>query len=147
MRCSPAYCLRKKQGKQQCRFGYPKQLEEKTTVEEVDGELQLTTARNDPLINSFNPVQLSAWRANVDMQYCLSRHRVIQYLSKYAAKGEVRSQSPKDIYGSIVRGLSTDDKSLKAVQKLLIGERDYSAQETCHLLLQLPLYMCSRDFT
>ncbi len=27
-----------------------------------------------------------------------------------------------------------------------IGGRDYSAQETCHLLLQLPLYMASRDF-
>ena len=33
--------------------------------------------------------------------------------------------------------------SLKAVQKLLIntvGERDYSAQETCHLLPQLPMF-------
>ena len=27
----------------------------------------LLTARNDGLINSYNPVQLSAWRANVDM--------------------------------------------------------------------------------
>ena len=27
-----------------------------------------------------------------------------------------------------------------------VGERDYSAQETCHLLLQTPLYMASRDF-
>jgi len=35
------------------------------------------------------------------------------------------------------------------VQKLLISttvERDYSAQETCHLLLMLPMYMASRDF-
>ena len=34
------------------------------------------------------------------------------------------------------------------VQKLLIntvGERDYSAQETCHLLLQLPLIKSTRD--
>ena len=27
-----------------------------------------------------------------------------------------------------------------------MGERDYSAQETCHLLLQLPLVKASRDF-
>ena len=27
-----------------------------------------------------------------------------------------------------------------------MGERDFSAQETCHLLLQLPLTMCSIDF-
>ena len=35
------------------------------------------------------------------------------------------------------------------MQKLLISttaERDYSAQETCHLLLMLPMYMASRDF-
>ena len=35
------------------------------------------------------------------------------------------------------------------MQKLLInsvGERDYSAQETCHLLLQLPMFRASRDF-
>jgi len=34
-------------------------------------------------------------------------------------------------------------------QKLLInsiGERDFSAQETCHLLLQLPMFKASRDF-
>ena len=50
---------------------------------------------------------------------------------------------------SIVGTLSDEDKSLKAVQKLLIstvGERDFSAQETCHLLLQLPLYCATRDF-
>ena len=42
-----------------------------------------------------------------------------------------------------------DNTSLKAVQKFLIncvGERDYLAQETCHLLLQLPLFRASRDF-
>ena len=27
-----------------------------------------------------------------------------------------------------------------------MGERDYSAQETCHLLLQLPMFKASRDF-
>ena len=124
-------------------------MQQSTTIVEEDGELHVCTSRNDPLINSFNPVQLSGWRGNVDMQYCISRNRVIQYLSKYAAKAEPRSQSLKEIYSSIVRGLQEGDKSLKAVQKLLInsvGERDYSAQETCHLLLQLPLYMASREF-
>ena len=39
----------------------------------TDEEPTLITARNDGMINSFNPVQLSAWRANVDMQYIVSR--------------------------------------------------------------------------
>ena len=36
------------------------------------------------------------------------------------------------------------------IQKLLVnsvGERDFSAQETCHLLLQLPLVKSTRDYT
>ncbi len=54
---------------------------------------------------------------------------------------EPRSQMLKDVYAAVV---NDDDKSLKAVQKLPINttaERDYSAQETCHLLLQLPIFM------
>jgi hypothetical protein len=112
-----------------------------------DGEPVLFTKRNDGLVNSFNPVQLSAWRANVDMQYCVSRQKVIEYCVKYATKSEPHSQPLKEVFSTIVRSLSEDNSSLKAVQKLLInsvGERDYSAQETCHL--QLPMYRAFRDF-
>ena len=47
------------------------------------------------------------------------------------------------------RSLKDGNRSLKAVQKLLIHtvrDRDYSAQETCHILLQLPMYKAPRDF-
>ena len=54
----------------------------------------------------------------------------------------------KDVFTNIVRGLKDGSPSLKTVQKLInsVGNRDYSAQETCHLLLQLPMYKASRDF-
>ena len=100
-------------------------------------------AQDNEVPGGYNPVMLSAWRANVDMQYCVSRRRVIEYCAKYATKSEPRSKSLKDIFSSIVRTLSDDNTSLKAVQKLLInsvGERDFSAQETCQLLLQLPMF-------
>ena len=148
-RCSAAYCLRTRNGQQKCRFGYPKPLQPETALVTDDGEPALLTARNDGLVNSFNPMQLSAWRANVDMQYCVSRRKVIEYCAKYATKCEPRSQPLKEIFTTIVRSLKEDSTSLKAVQKLLInsvGERDYSAQETCHLLLQLPMFRASRDF-
>ena len=147
-RCSTAYCLHTKHGKQECRFGYPKPLQPHTTII-TENEPTLVTARNDGLINSFNPVQLSAWRANVDMQYIVSHQRVLQYCTKYVTKSEPRSQSLKEIFTTIVHSLREGNSSLKAVQKLLIntvGERDYSAQETCHLLLQLPMFKASRDF-
>ncbi len=148
-RCSAAYCLRSRDGKQQCRFGYPKPLQPDTALVTEGGEPLVLTTRNDGLVNSYNPVQLSAWRANVDMQYCVSRHKVIEYCAKYATKCEPRSQTLKEVFTTIVRSLKDDSTSLKAVQKLLInsvGERDYSAQETCHLLLQLPMFRASRDF-
>lgn len=108
---------------------------------------KLQTARNDPLINRHNSVQLSAWRANVDMQYIVSRRRVLEYCAKYATKCEPRSETLKEIFTAIVRNLKDDStSSVRAAQKLLInsvGDRDYSAQETCHLILQLPMFKAS----
>ena len=63
-------------------------------------------------------------------------HKVIQYITKYASKSEPRFKPLTVVYSTIVRSLKEDSSSLKAVQKLLIksvGERDYLAQETCHL--------------
>ena len=79
----------------------------------------------------------------------VSRRKVIEYCAKYATKSEPRSQPLKEIFATIVRSLKDDSSPLKAMQKLLInsvGERDFSAQETCHLLLQLPMFKASRDF-
>ena len=54
---------------------------------------------------------------------------MISYCVKYVTKCEPRSQSLKNVYAMIVRGLKEDDGALKAVQKLLISttaERGYS---------------------
>ena len=149
-RCSAAYCLRTKNGVQKCRFDYPKPLQPETVIirDDETHEPSLITARNDGLLNSYNPLQLSAWRGNVDMQYCVSKRRVIEYITKYATKCEPRSETMKEVYTNIVRSLKDDSSALKLIQKLLInsvGERDFSAQETCHLLLQLPLVKSTRD--
>ena len=66
-------------------FTTPRLLCEETVVSVEDGDVELQTARNDPLINSFNRIQLSGWRANVDMQYCVSRQKVISYCAKYVS--------------------------------------------------------------
>ena len=149
-RCSTAYCLQTKKGKQACRFNYPKSLQAATVIDTDDsGHMNITTRRNDPLLNSYNPIQLSSWRVNVDMQYVISRYRVLNYLSKYAAKPESRSQGLKLLYNLTMKKMKDNDNVLKFVQQIMInsiGERDYSAQETCHLLLQLPMYRASRDF-
>ena len=147
---STAYCLKKKKGKQECRFGYPKPLQPTASItSQEDGEPVVLTARNDNLLNGYNPVQLSAWRANVDLQYIVSRQKVTKYVAKYATKSEPMSKALQEVYRSIMKSVNDDGTPLKVVQKLLtstVGERDFSAQETCHLLLMLPMVRASRDF-
>lgn len=115
-RCSAAYCLRTMNGRQECRFGYPKPLQPNTALV-LEDEPTLLTARNDGMLNSFNPVQLSAWHANVDMQYIVSRRRVIEYCTKYVTKSEPRFQSLKEVFTSIVQSLKAESSAEIADQQ------------------------------
>ena len=90
--CSEAYCLRTRNGKQECWFGYPKDLQPSTTIIMTE-----------------------------DMLYIVSRHKVVQYWTKYITKSEPRSQSLKDTFANITRTLKEDDWTVKAVQKILIN--------------------------
>ena len=81
----------------------------------------MLTARNDSLLNSYNHVQLSAWRANVDMQYVMSRNKVLQYVAKYAIKSEPHSKALRSVYDSIMQSLDDSGTSLQVVHKLLIN--------------------------
>lgn len=133
-----------------CRFGYPAELQHQTIIKEDNhGQLELLTARNDPLINPHDRIQLQGWRANVDKKPILTIHAALQYISKYASKAEPRSVAFSDILDGILQNGDEDDTSVKCFQRLLlhtVAERDFSAQETCHILLGLPLYKCSRRF-
>lgn len=150
-RCSPSYCLRVNQaGEQSCRFGYPKENTEHTNVrDDGHGNPELVTARNDPLINPHNRLQLQGWRANVDLKPILSIHAALQYISKYASKAEPQSMAYSEILSHILNKSNPNDPFHTSVQKLLlrsVAERDFSAQETCHLLVGIPLYHSSRSF-
>lgn len=125
-RCSGSYCLGTKHGKQECRLGYPKPLQPQTAII-TDDELILFTAQNDGLINRF-----SCLHANVDVKYIVSRQRVLQYCTKHITKIELWSQSLREIFTAIVCSLQEGNTS--------------SAQETCHLLLQVPMFKASCDF-
>ena len=67
-------------------------------------------------------------------------------MAKYAAKGEPRSQT---VFKSCVDDLhhsSDAHKALKRAMLCTVRERDFSAQETCHMLLSLPLFSCTFNF-
>ncbi|PKY63626.1 hypothetical protein RhiirA4_493330, partial [Rhizophagus irregularis] len=66
----------------------------------------------------------------------------------FSFKSEPRS-SFSEILNKILFESDPSGSSLPSFQRLLlhtVSEHDYSAQETCHLLLGLPLYHSSRQF-
>jgi hypothetical protein len=150
-KCSPSYCIRvNREGQQVCRFRYPKDCTDHTFIQEdIHGQPELLTKRNDSLINPHNRLQLQGWRANVDLKPILSIHAALQYIAKYASKSESRSAAFSEIFNQILSNSDPDDPSLTSIQKLLlnsISERDISAQEASHLIQSLPLYHSSRTF-
>ncbi len=150
-RCSPLYCIRRnKSGQEACRFRFSKEHTDQTFIrDDIYGQPELVTARNDPYINPHNRLQLQGWRANVDLKPVLSIHAALQYILKYASKSEPRSTAFLEIFNEILNKSNPEAASLTSIQKLLINsvvERNISAQETCHLLLGIPLYHSSRVF-
>ncbi|KAK3926427.1 ATP-dependent DNA helicase [Frankliniella fusca] len=138
-KCTEGYCLRRKNGKLQCRFKFPIDLlEESRIIIDEKMEVQYLTARNDPLLNKFNPYIVQSWRANIDISPVLSKRALINYLSKYISKCEPQSKGLADLLKIIIEECGEDVSPKKVVQKMLIrtvSERDYGAQEVCHLLM------------
>lgn len=92
--------------------------------------------------------QLQGWRANCDIQVIIDHHKCVEYLSKYAAKGEPRSPILTNTFNSVITNIDSKLHPQKAVKKVItktVGQRDFSAQETMHLLSSLKLY--STTFT
>jgi hypothetical protein len=111
-RCNSSYCLRTdRTGNQSCRFGYPKETTEITYLRDDNGRPELITARNDPLINPHNRLQLQGWRANVDLKPILSMNAAIQYISKYASKSESRSAAFSVLLTRILDASNPNDSS------------------------------------
>jgi hypothetical protein len=106
----------------------------------------LTTAKNDPRINSHNHLMIQHWRANVDAQIVVDVHACAHYMTKYIAKSEIKSKSAADTFAESISHSSTTGTALRKCMIQSIGERDFSAQETAHLLLGLPLYQCTFNF-
>ena len=92
---------------------------------------------------------LQHWRANIDIQIIVDITACARYLAKYVSKSEPRSKAASEVFSKCVHNLPSTSSSSTIFRKCLIqsvGERDYSAQETAHLLLSLPLYSCTYNF-
>lgn len=90
-----------------------------------------------------------AWQASTDISPCTSVTAVVEYIVKYAAKWEKSSVSYREMVQVALPFVNENWPYQSMVTKLmnkLIGERDYSAQEVSHMLLNLRLCHGSREF-
>ncbi|XP_054264681.1 uncharacterized protein LOC128999172 [Macrosteles quadrilineatus] len=144
------YCLKDPSHPQECRFKFPKpKLLDSTLSRDEQGVWQYKSKRNDELLNDHNPFVSQLWRANTDCKIIASEHAIVNYISKYATKGEPQSQDFQTLFKEIMTSCTPNDHAKKAFTKMLtkvIGQRDISACEVMHLLTGDPLYHSSRQF-
>ncbi|XP_059064420.1 uncharacterized protein LOC131856594 [Cryptomeria japonica] len=149
MKCLEYTCL-KKNSTLKCRYKahWPEQHDSSLTLDHNNNP-SYKPARNDSRLNVHNPMMLAIWRANVDCQAICSKKAILQYISKYVSKTEHKSESYIDILKRIVGLINSEDTILLAYHRFMMGivaDRDISTQETCHMLLKLPLISCTRQF-
>ncbi|KAF5711868.1 ATP-dependent DNA helicase PIF1 [Fusarium mundagurra] len=85
--------------------------------------------------------------ASIDTSPCTSQAAVINYVVKYVGKAEKKSESYKGIAKSVLPRVNSARGVVGFVAKFmnrLIAERDWSAQEIQHLLLNLDLTQGTR---
>ena len=154
--CNSAYCLKQNEdGTQSCRFSYSHQTSDKTHLEfekvkTKDGSqryrAKVVTARNDPILNRHQRLQLQGWRENCDINVIIDYHSCVEYLTKYASKGKRLSSVVRDAFVSVVSKLDPHADGNNTVKKLMmkaIGQRDMSAQNVMHQILSLKLFSSS----
>ena len=105
-----------------CQFGYPMECVSQTSItfENIStGEIRakLTTARNDPCLNSHNRTMLQHWRANVDIQMIIDVTACARYLAKYVSKSEPRSKAASKVFSKCIHNLPSTSSTSTIIRK------------------------------
>jgi ATP-dependent DNA helicase PIF1 len=85
--------------------------------------------------------------ANTDIQPPTNLEAVLSYIAKYVSKPEKSSDLYLEMQVRILPYVNDQAPLLSFISKMLnkvIAERDWSAQEVSHILLQLPVQISSR---
>jgi hypothetical protein len=77
------------------------------------------------------------------------QYAVLAYITKYVSKAERPSVTFPDVMRAVCEQLDTATSAQVVFQKMLgklISERDWSAQEVCHCLMDCKMFSSSREF-
>ena len=113
--------------------------------------IEIVRRTNDRHLNSHWRPLLKAWQANIDLQLIVDSGKVVQYMTKYVTKTEVKSTKAvmrmmKKLLMSTAEDNFPPSRVLRKTMGKLFGERVISHQETCHLIFSIPLVSCSHNF-
>jgi hypothetical protein len=98
-------------------------------------------------VNTFNPLILKRWEANMDIQYCLDPYAVATYVASYMCKGnKVMSTMFHRMKEDLKRFPDkTTNGGLRSLAHLMVKHREVGVQEACFLLLGMPFRFASRS--
>ena len=144
--------------KSKCRFGFPKQECCETKIfthidfsKKTKGKFYVTRRdKNDIMINSYNPVILRHWRANMDIQLICNAEGAAYYVCSYICKSE--PDELKNALGHLIHNVFETNPTIPRHVKLLkigltvLRNRRMSSQEAAYSLSNLKLIHTSRRF-
>ncbi|XP_078535010.1 uncharacterized protein LOC144821653 [Lissotriton helveticus] len=153
------YCRRKFKSKSKfytkCRFGFARPVLSKGRVNNLMSSLRHNIRRRSPkntynlrrgeeskYINDYNPVILSMWNANMDIQYVADNSiAVARYVTSYITKSE--KTELKEMWEDISHEKSLS-KKLYTYSLKMLSHREIGAYECCDRLSSASLYAKSR---
>ncbi|XP_033967886.2 uncharacterized protein [Pseudochaenichthys georgianus] len=129
------------------KLGMTQQLLE-TAFACVAGKTQVVLRRQpaDVWVNPYNKHLLSAWNANMDIQFVVNAYACIVYIISYIAKAEremglILSAAHRE---ATQEGNTDAKQAMRKMGRVYLHNRDVCAQEAVYRLLQMPLKGCSR---
>ena len=112
----------------------------------IKTQIVLQRQPTDVWVNPFNKHLLTAWNANMDIQFVVNAYACIVYIVSYIAKAECEmglllSAAQRE---ATQEGNKDARKAMRKIGSVNLHNRDVSAQEAVYRLLQLHLKGCSR---
>ena len=101
---------------------------------------------NELRINNYNAACLSAWRANMDIQFVLDVYACAIYIVSYISKAQKgMSELLRTACEEAKRGNSSIKQQVRDIGNRFLNNVEISAQEAVYIVLQLPMRKSSRQ--
>ena len=99
-------------------------------------------------VNNYNPPCLSAWRANMDIQFVLDVYACAMYIVSYISKAQKgMSELLRKTCDEAREKNSTIKQQVRDIGNKFLNSVEISAQEAVYIVLQLPMRKSSRQVT